>query len=73
MENKVFTDEVMAALVDYCNQDWGICCLEDKEANDYTVENNERILGSYITCNGKIWIITEADRSVTTILFPGEY
>ena len=54
---------------------WGNLCEEDKRANDYAVENGERILSSYIIGENKvkIWIITEWDRSYTTILLPEEY
>lgn len=58
----------------YAGGDWGTVCDEDKQANDYAVANEERILGAYDLVDGtKIWIITEWDRSVTTILLPEEY
>ena len=53
--------------------DWGDLCEEDKQANDYAVEHGERILSAYELFGTKIWIITEWDRSVTTILLPEEY
>lgn len=53
--------------------DWGTVCAENKEANDYAVQNGERILSAYEFCGEEIWIITEADRSVTTLLLPEEY
>jgi hypothetical protein len=53
--------------------DWGDVCAEDKAANDYSVEHGERVLSSYMLLDTKIWIITEWDRSYTTILFPDEY
>lgn len=53
--------------------DWGDLCAEDKAANDFAVENNERILSAYNMPQGKVWIITEWDRSVTTLLLPSEY
>jgi hypothetical protein len=60
--------------------DWGDVCEEDKKSNDFSLENDERILSSYnlpddipVEFESKIWIITEYDRSVTTILFPSEY
>ena len=52
----------------------GITCEEDAEMNTEAVNNgDDRILAVYKTCKGNIWIITEWDRSVTTILFPSEY
>jgi hypothetical protein len=54
--------------------DWGELDAEDREANDRAVHYGERILSSYILPDGdKIWIITERDRSVTTLLLPEEY
>jgi hypothetical protein len=54
--------------------DWGIVGKEDKQVNEFSLENNFRLLSAYLTANGeKIWIITESDRSVTTILLPEEY
>jgi hypothetical protein len=54
--------------------DWGDLEDEDRRQNDFSLENGYRILSAYHTRGGvKIWIITEANRSVTTILLPGEY
>ena len=62
--------------------DWGVVDGEDKETNDKAIEYGNRILSAYPIdkdkpCKGwgdnTIWIITEADRSVTTILLPSEY
>ena len=54
--------------------DWGVVPEEDKQANDWSLENGARLLSSYVTNKEvKIWIITEHDRSVTTILLPLEY
>ena len=53
--------------------DWGDLDEEDKQTNDYAVEHGERILSAYELFGTKIWIITEWDRSVTTILLPDEY
>ncbi len=54
--------------------DWGLVDAHDRRENELGVTNNLRVLSSYILCTGeKIWIITEADRSATTILLPSEY
>ena len=54
--------------------DWGECCPEDARDNDRSVKQGFRILSVYRTCKGeKLWIITEADRSLTTLLLPSEY
>lgn len=66
--------EMRKAIIRHQNGDWGNVCEEDKQANDEAAEQEDRILSSYKTENGtKFWIITEADRSVTTILLPEEY
>ena len=53
--------------------DWGELCPEDQQSNDYAVKNGGRILSSYLLGHQKVWVITEADRSVTTVLLPSEY
>ena len=54
--------------------DWGDVCDEDAMENDLSAENGFRIFSVYCLEDGtKIWVITEADRSTTTILLPSEY
>ena len=54
--------------------DWGDLPEEDKAENELSLEKGFRLLSSYRTnANDKIWIITEADRSHTTLLLPDEY
>jgi hypothetical protein len=54
--------------------DWGSLCEEDKQANDEAVADDLRILSAYRLNDGtKIWVITECDRSATTVLLPEEY
>jgi len=54
--------------------DWGTVDEEDAAENAYSVEHGFRILSAYTLNTGvKIWVITEADRSSTTILLPDEY
>jgi len=54
--------------------DWGEVSEEAKKENDLSVEEGFRILSVYSLKDGtKIWLITEADRSVTTFLLPDEY
>ena len=54
--------------------DWGIIGKEDWKENDFSVKVGFRILSAYETSQDeKLWIITEADRSSTTILLPNEY
>ena len=54
--------------------DWGDLVPADCEANDRAVIDGDRILSAYsLKDQTKIWIITESDRSVTTLLLPDEY
>ena len=73
--SEIFKDFVIRSLARHIDCDWGDLCEEDKETNDKSVENGGRLFSSYIygSDKEKIWIITEWDRSVTTILFPEEY
>jgi len=54
--------------------DWGDLCQEDKAENELSLKHGFRLLSSYpVTETHTLWIITEADRSVTTLLLPSEY
>ncbi len=53
--------------------DWGEVDAHDRRANDRALKTGERLFSSYETPQGRIWIITEVDRSSTTILLPSEY
>ena len=53
--------------------DWSDMTEEDQKANALAVAYSYRVFSAYETEHGKIWIITEADRSATTILLPSEY
>ena len=58
----------------HLNHDWGDLDDHDKHENDYSAEHGLRILSAYRLKDGtRIWIITEADRSSTTVLLPSEY
>ncbi len=66
--------ELRRLIIRHQNGDWGNLSAGDKAANDYAAKHDDRILSSYIVDGiGKVWVITEWDRSVTTILFPSEY
>jgi hypothetical protein len=54
--------------------DWGDISTTDKLENELSVRKGYRIISAYTLSTGvKLWVITEADRSSTTILLPGEY
>ena len=61
-------------LIRHQKGDYGEVCEDDRQENDFSVKEGFRILSAYETAKRvKIWIITEADRSSSTILLPSEY
>jgi hypothetical protein len=64
---------IATALRRHAAGDWGDVCDEDKELNNAAVRGEARLLSAYTIDGEKVWIITEWDRSVTTVLFPSEY
>jgi hypothetical protein len=61
-------------LARHVSGDWGELPVEDIAANELALLTGKRLLSSYaLPGDGKVWVITEADRSSTTILLPNEY
>ena len=61
-------------LMRHVSGDWGDVCAEDAAENELALREGFRLLSSYRSAkDAKLWIITEADRSVTTLLLPDEY
>jgi hypothetical protein len=60
-------------LARHATGDWGDLCSFDQRQNEIALRDGYRIFSSYELPAGRVWIITEADRSVTTILLPEEY
>ena len=60
-------------LIRHANGDWGDVDEEDHSANDIALLQGNRVLSSYRLADRKVWVITDADRSSTTVLFPEEY
>ena len=65
--------DLLSYLKRHLQGDWGELGEEDKAENDFSLKNGFRLLSAYPTPCGKLWIITEADRSATTFLLPEEY
>lgn len=66
--------EMLQAMRRHARGDWGDVGQEDWKANDLALQEGTRILSAYKSSEGiKFWIITEADRSSTTVLLPEEY
>ncbi len=73
-DNDDFAEHVFLSLNRHLTGDWGEICAEDKETNEVALLDGERLFSAYTKEElPPIWIITERDRSVTTILFPDEY
>lgn len=68
-----FAKEICAIMNRYCNKDWGDMAADDKEANNKAITCNKRVVAAYETSEGRVYVITEWDRSRTTILFREEY
>ena len=69
----LFALEVYKCILKYRKQDWGDTCLEDKIENSNALKNGYRIFAVYNINENTIFIITEADRQYTTIMFNHEY
>lgn len=67
-------EEVVAAINRHVRGDWGLVDEEDARTNNQAIEDGLRVLSAFDSAAGqRFWIITEADRSVTTVLLPDEY
>jgi hypothetical protein len=63
----------LALLSRHQRGDWGDLGKEDKQTNEQALTFGDRIFSSYNLASAKFWVITEADRSATTILLPEDY
>ena len=67
-------DESFKALVRHVSGDWGELCDDDRKANEVALKDGSRLISVYWTeADVKFYIITEADRSYTTVLLPEDY
>ena len=72
-DSEEFAKEITTALDRYLKCDWGDLCEDDKKMNELALEDGSRLFASYRTSKGKVYIITEVDRTITTVLFASEY
>lgn len=72
-DNTEFSREIVKIMKRYRGKDWGDLSKHDKEINEEALKIGDRLLATYETTQGKVYVITEADRSITTILFSHEY
>lgn len=67
-------DDVRLAVQRHARGDWGDICAEDAAENDLALREDARLFSVYHDSNGAtFWIVTEPDRSATTILLPEDY
>jgi hypothetical protein len=66
-------EDAFGYLARHATGDWGELCAFDRLQNEIALSDGYRVFSSYDMPAGRVWIITEADRSVTTILLPEEY
>lgn len=71
--NTFDSHSMFSCLMRHITGDWGDLCDEDKELNNEALRHGGRLHSSYDVDNKKMWIITEADQSITTILLPEDY
>lgn len=72
-ENQLPQTRLSELLTRHISGDWGNVPKEDKELNDSSLDHGGRLMSSYTVANQTIWIITEWDRSYTTLMLPSEY
>lgn len=72
-QDNEFARFVLFSLSRHIKGDWGDLCDEDRKANENALNADLRLLSAYQQGEQKIWIITEADRASTCVLFPDEY
>jgi hypothetical protein len=60
-------------LARHATGDWGELCAFDRHQNEIALRDGYRVLSAYPIGTEHVWVITEADRSITTILLPEEY
>jgi hypothetical protein len=72
--NQLTQDDILRGLQRHQAGDWGDTKQEDSQANDRALLEGTRLLSVYCSAHGRrFWIITEGDRSVTTVLMPEDY
>ena len=67
-------NDVQTALLRHASGDWGELEAEDRQANESALRSGGRLLSAYQDGNGiRFWIITEANRQISTVLLPEDY
>ncbi|MBI4310081.1 MAG: hypothetical protein HY591_07110 [Candidatus Omnitrophica bacterium] len=72
--SKLTSEDILKALDRHVAGDWGETSKEEQNENEHSLKKEFRLLSIYRGDNGtKFWILTEADRSLTTVLLPEDY
>lgn len=75
--SKIFDKEIMIALSKFKRLDYGETSFEDKLVNDDALLHHDRVIATYETVQGRIWIVAESEDGMQytsiTVLFPSEY
>ena len=66
-------EDPLSYLSRHASGDWGDLDPHDRRENGLALKHGRRLLCSYPVGEGRVWVITEADRSYTTLLLPEEY
>ena len=71
---RLATDDIERALRLHVQGDWGLVCPDDRQSNEEALAEGLRLFSVYEDKSStRFWIITEADRSLTTVLLPDDY
>jgi hypothetical protein len=65
--------DALILIARHCSGDWGDLCADDVAANVHAIQHDLRVLSAYVVGDAKLYVITEWDRSVTTLLMASEY
>jgi hypothetical protein len=72
--DQLHPEDVLVALKRHAAGDWGDVCEDDRQENEFSLTRTLRLFSVYHDRIGqKFWIISEADRSATTVLLPEDY
>jgi hypothetical protein len=66
-------EEIADGITRHARGDWGDLSAEDATENDLSLREGFRLLSAYGKGDRRFWVITEADRSATTVLLPEDY
>jgi len=71
---EISPEDIFVAVRRHAHADWGNVDADDRKANDDALCSGDRVLSTYLSARQiEFWILTEWDRSVTTILLPSDY